>query len=181
MTALELSVGAITVVFGSTGSGKTDVVRRRWLEVGKNAAYQPQRTHLFRGLLGANLGLGLTAEQCGLAGHYARRLGLGTVLAEPESVATEDVRGRLTLARTLARPEQLVILDEPLAPVETGWRSEVIALVREALSPRTGLVATGDPDLALQLADRLAIVEAGRVVQHGDVGDVVRSDRWPDG
>lgn len=183
MSDIELDVvdGVTTVVVGPPHSGKTDLIRGRWIDVERNAAYQPQQPYLFRGLIGTNLGLGLTAEQCGLAGQYARRLGLESLLAEPAVAATDDERARLTLARTLARPEALVLLDEPLGSISSEWRATGIQVVRDALAPRTGLIATVDTQLALVLADRLAIVSAGRVATQGPVATVVESESWPIG
>lgn len=178
---LEVVDGVTTVVVGPPGSGKTDLIRSRWIEIERNAAYQPQRPHLFRGLMGTNLGLGLSAEQCGLAGQYARRLGLESLLAEPSLAATDDERSRLTLARTLARPEALVILDEPLGSIAPQWRTSVISVIRDALTGRTALIATADADLAATVADRLAIVTGGSVATQGLVADVVESEWWPIG
>lgn len=168
----ELVHGVTTVVFGPNGAGKTTLLRSIVAELDV-VAYQPQQPYLFRGLLGTNLGLGLTDEQSGLAGQLARRFGLGDTLSKPASVASGGERARLSLARTLARPEEVVLLDEPLAAVDLAERPAIAAAIRESLLGRTGVIVTHELEQVVSLGDRLAIMIDGTVVQQGPVGDVM--------
>ncbi len=168
----ELVHGVTTVVFGPNGAGKTTLLRSIVAELDV-VAYQPQQPYLFRGLLGTNLGLGLTDEQSGLAGQLARRFGLGDTLSKPASVASGGERARLSLARTLARPEEVVLLDEPLAAVDLAERPAIAAAIRESLLGRTGVIVTHELEQVVSLGDRLAIMIEGTVVQQGPVGDVM--------
>ncbi|MEO1059139.1 MAG: ABC transporter ATP-binding protein [Actinomycetota bacterium] len=83
---------------------------------------------------------------------------------------------RVAIARALAVEPQLLVLDEPLAALDVEVRAE---LRRElaALIAETGVAAlliTHDPTEAFLLADRIVVVEAGRVTQRGDV-DAIRT------
>lgn len=171
-SGFELVRGMTTVVFGPNGAGKTTLLRDLVAEVGE-VAYQPQQPYLFRGLLGTNLGLGLSDEQTGLAGQYARQFGLGDILAEPAFVASGGERARLSLARTLARPEDVVLLDEPLAAVDLAERPAIAAAIRQALNGRTGVIVTHELEQVVSLGDRLAIMIDGDVVQQGTVAEVM--------
>ena len=77
---------------------------------------------------------------------------------------------RVALARALAVDPPLLLLDEPLAALDARTRLETRAHLHRHLSDHRGatLLVTHDPLDALVLADRLVIIEDGRVVQEGD-------------
>lgn len=178
MTAsgFELVTGVTTVVFGPNGAGKTTLLRELVAELGA-IAYLPQQPYLFRGLAGTNLGLGLTDEECGLAGQYARRFGLGELLSQPARVASGGERARLGLARTLATSDDIVLLDEPLAAVDLVERPAIAATIRQALRGRTAVIVTHELEQVVTLGDRLAIMIDGHVVQQGTVETVMAHPR----
>jgi putrescine transport system ATP-binding protein len=79
-------------------------------------------------------------------------------------------RQRVALARALARSPQVLLLDEPLGALDRALREETQGELR-ALQRRLGtgfVVVTHDPAEALALADRIGVMEAGRLVQIGD-------------
>jgi len=76
---------------------------------------------------------------------------------------------RVALARALAPRPRILLLDEPLAALDRKLREETQAEL-VALQRRLGLtfmVVTHDQDEALAMADRLAVMQAGRIVQVG--------------
>ena len=76
---------------------------------------------------------------------------------------------RVALARALATEPRLLLLDEPLAALDAGTRLRVRTELRRHLATFAGarLLVTHDPLDAVVLADRLVILEAGRVTQTG--------------
>jgi molybdate transport system ATP-binding protein len=80
------------------------------------------------------------------------------------------------LARALAGHPALLLLDEPLSALDAGTRLDVQAELRRHLAEFTGpcLLVTHDPLEALVLADRLVVIEDGRVVQDGSPAQVSR-------
>jgi molybdate transport system ATP-binding protein len=86
---------------------------------------------------------------------------------------------RVALARALATDPQLLLLDEPLAALDAGTRLQVRAELDRHLREFDGhtLIVTHDPLDAMVLADRLVILEHGRVVQQGAPTDVARHPR----
>lgn len=83
-------------------------------------------------------------------------------------------RQRVALARALAPRPRLLLLDEPMAALDKKLREETQAELA-ALQRRLGLtfvIVTHDQDEAMALADRLAIMEAGRLVQVGPPAEV---------
>lgn len=86
---------------------------------------------------------------------------------------------RVALARALAIEPRALLLDEPLAALDAGTRSEVRRELREHLAGFDGptLMVTHDPVDAFALADRVAILEAGRITQNGTLADVTRRPR----
>ena len=82
----------------------------------------------------------------------------------------------MALARALAGEPALLLLDEPLSALDARTRLDVQAELRRHLSDFTGpcLLVTHDPLEALVLADRLLVLEDGRIVQEGTPAQVAR-------
>ena len=76
-------------------------------------------------------------------------------------------------ARPGHRPQAL-LLDEPLAAVDASGRLELRRALREHLATFTGvrLIVTHDPLEAASLAERVVVLEDGRVTQDGSFGEV---------
>jgi molybdate transport system ATP-binding protein len=76
---------------------------------------------------------------------------------------------RVALARALAAEPALLLLDEPMSAVDASARLELRQLLRRHLGAFAGprLVVTHDPVDAFVLGDRIAVLEAGRIVQIG--------------
>ena len=86
---------------------------------------------------------------------------------------------RVALGRALAVEPALLLLDEPLAALDAGARAAVRADLRRHLVafPGPALLVTHDPLEAMTLADRLVVLERGRVVQSGPPAEVARRPR----
>lgn len=80
---------------------------------------------------------------------------------------------RVAVARALAAEPRVVLLDEPLVALDAVTASEIRAMLRERLAGVTTIAVTHDAVDAAALADRLLIVERGRVSQAGPVREVL--------
>jgi iron(III) transport system ATP-binding protein len=91
-------------------------------------------------------------------------------------------RQRVALARALAPEPEVVLLDEPFSSLDATLRAdlrrEVELILRDAEA--TALLVTHDQEEALSLADRLAVMREGRIVQVGAPEDVYGrpASRW---
>ena len=81
---------------------------------------------------------------------------------------------RVALARALAPAPRVMLLDEPFANVDVTLRRALREDARQALraSGAIAVVVTHDPDEALELADRIAILGDGRILQAGTPAEV---------
>ncbi len=86
---------------------------------------------------------------------------------------------RAALARALATNPRLLLLDEPLAALDAGTRSGVRRDLRRHLASFDGMriLVTHDPVDAYALADRVAILDSGRIVQVGTLAEVTAHPR----
>lgn len=174
---LSVEAGGRLVVFGPNGAGKTTMLRvlAGVLPGGPPmaAAYQPQHSHLFRGSAGWNLGLGLDPEQTAWARTLADRFGLDPdVYLDPARSLSGGERQRLSLARTLARPEPWVLLDEPLAALDVADRMSVASALVGSLNGKGAIIVTHDREEAAVLGERVAVMVDGAVIQEGPVAEV---------
>jgi molybdate transport system ATP-binding protein len=122
-----------------------------------------------------NVAFGLRAR--GLAGAEARRraavwlerVGLaGDTGSRPRALSGGQAQ-RVALARAMVSDPRLLLLDEPLAALDAASRTEVRRDLRRHLASFDGtrLLVTHDPLEAVALADRLVVLEGGRVTQTG--------------
>ena len=89
-------------------------------------------------------------------------------------------RQRVAIARALVARPRLVFLDEPTSALDVSVQASIVELLQtlRAERPETSYVlVTHDLPLARQLADRVAILDQGRVVEMGAVDDVFRNPR----
>jgi len=114
------------------------------------------------------------AEARRLALGWLERVGLaGRAGARPRALSGGQAQ-RVALARALATEPRLLLLDEPLAALDAGARVEVRRELRRHLASFEGvrLLVTHDPLEAMTLADRLVVLEGGRVTQSGSPAEV---------
>jgi molybdate transport system ATP-binding protein len=84
---------------------------------------------------------------------------------------------RVAIARAVAADPAVLLLDEPTSALDVGAQAEVRAVLAGVLAGRSALLVTHDPLEAITLADRLVVLERGRVVEQGRVDAVLRRPR----
>jgi iron complex transport system ATP-binding protein len=103
------------------------------------------------------------------------RLDLGSLAKRRLDALSGGERQRVVLARTVAQDAPVLLLDEPTTALDIGRQQEVLELIGELRAERglTVLGAMHDLTLAGQYADRLALLDGGRVVARGTAHDVL--------
>ena len=132
-----------------------------------------------------NVAFGLRArgmrhrEARAAAGVWLERLGLGSCSSSLPSALSGGQAQRVALARALATQPRVLLLDEPLAALDASTRVAVRSELRRHLQSFDGMrvLVTHDPVDAHALADRVVVLEAGRVVQEGALSEVAASPR----
>ncbi len=84
---------------------------------------------------------------------------------------------RVALARALAADPLLLMLDEPMAALDVAVTPAVRQVLRTVLAERSALLVTHDVLDALLLADRVVVLEDGRVVEEGPTSEVLSRPR----
>jgi peptide/nickel transport system ATP-binding protein len=86
---------------------------------------------------------------------------------------------KVLLAMAMANDPELLILDEPLSSLDAAARVQVGELLKEIDKHGTKLVATHDLDTASKLADRIAVLYGGKIIEVGPTRDVLSRPRHP--
>jgi molybdopterin-binding protein len=114
-------------------------------------------------------GKGMTAsEKITRVETIAGQLSISALLPRYPSTLSGGELQRVALARTLIQEPRVLLLDEPLASLDTRLKSELRALLRTI--HRTGqtiIHVTHDYEEALSLGTRIAVIDQGRIVQEG--------------
>ncbi|HVM39222.1 MAG TPA: ABC transporter ATP-binding protein [Acidimicrobiia bacterium] len=198
---LDIHEGELLALLGPSGCGKTTFLRLiagferpdagsivlAGREVAGPAAFVPperrrigvvfQDYALFPHLtVAGNVGYGV-AERSRRAERTAEVLALVGLEGAGDRLPHELSGGqqqRVALARALAPEPEIVLLDEPFSNLDAALRVRVRNEVREILrrAGATAVFVTHDQEEALSLADRVAVMRAGRVLQTGTPGDV---------
>jgi ABC-type dipeptide/oligopeptide/nickel transport system ATPase component len=87
------------------------------------------------------------------------------------------MRQRVMIAAALACQPSLIIADEPTTALDVTIQAEILSLLRE-LRSASGvalLLITHDFGVIAELADRVAVMSRGRVVEHGSVRQILRA------
>jgi molybdate transport system ATP-binding protein len=114
--------------------------------------------------------------------HEAARRWLGEVGAEelagrrPGRLSGGQAQ-RVAVARALAAEPRLLLLDEPMAALDVAVAPALRQTLRRVLDGRTVVLVTHDVLDALLLADRVVVLEEGRVVESGPTAEVLARPR----
>jgi len=134
-----------------------------------------------------NLAFGLEARRVPPREREARvsrmleRVGLAGAERRYPGELSGGQRQRVAIARALVLEPRAVLLDEPLANVDVDLSREMLSLLRGLFRERgtTAVYVTHDLREASALAERFAVLEAGRVVQQGRLEELRRSPATP--
>lgn len=205
----QVGSGEILCLLGSSGSGKSTILRIvagietqdsgrvLWNEVDMSIVPVHQRRFglmfqdyaLFPHLnVWENVAFGLRMQRYArdvIKDRVADALARVNMSAFAQRHVTDLSGGeqqRIALARALAGEPQLLMLDEPLAALDRNLRVELQGELRDALhaSGIPAIYVTHDQDEALFMADRLALLHNGSVVQDGAPDEIFRqpANRW---
>ena len=186
---LELGNGEFVALLGRSGSGKTTLLRTlaglddptgQDVQVPRARAVVFQEARLLPWKrVWRNVALGLRgAEVRERAQAALREVGLGHRLdAWPLTLSGGEAQ-RVALARALVREPRLLLLDEPFASLDALTRlkmHELVLALWRAHRPAV-LMVTHDVDEAIALADRILVLDHGRIVAQERI-DVARGER----
>jgi thiamine transport system ATP-binding protein len=201
--SFDLPAGEVLAVLGPSGCGKSTLLRAvagierpvtgRVAADGEDLDGVPvhrrgfalmfQDGQLFPHLsVGGNVGYPLRLRRVGRRERAARVAELLELVGVPGYAERDPAtlsggeRQRVALARALAVRPRLLLLDEPLSSLDRDLRERLAADLRRIVDAAgtTALLVTHDHDEAFAVADRMALLRAGRLVQEGTVSEVWR-------
>jgi iron(III) transport system ATP-binding protein len=193
---LEAQAGSLTAVLGLSGCGKTTLLRviagferatrgsvslaGQTLDDGRTyvaperrgVGYVPQEGALFPHLnVHENVGFGLSRRERrgGAVPDLLELVGIAALAQRLPHELSGGEQQRVALARALARRPQALLLDEPFSSLDASLRIRVREEVHVLLRAQgvTTVLVTHDQEEALSLADVVAVLRDGRIVQQG--------------
>lgn len=202
--ALRVESGEVVALLGPNGAGKTTLLRAlaglEQIEGGRIslggrvladpvaavdvAVPERQIGVVFQDYLlfprmsvAANVAFGRGASAG--AEHWMERLGLASLADRRPAELSGGEAQRVALARALAIHPAALLLDEPLAALDVESRHRIRTELGRHLAgmEMPVLVVTHDPLDAALLADRLLILEGGRITHSGTMADIARRPR----
>lgn len=111
------------------------------------------------------------------AGRWLAELGLEELAERRPAQLSGGQAQRVAIARALAADPRLLLLDEPMAALDIDVASALREQLRRFLTGRTAIIVTHDVLDALTLADRLAVLEDGRVIEQGPTRELLTRPR----
>jgi molybdate transport system ATP-binding protein len=119
------------------------------------------------------------AEARRRAAAWLERVGLADRAGARPQTLSGGQQQRVALGRALVTEPRLLLLDEPLAALDVGTRTELRRELRAELTefPGARVIVTHELLDAVALADRIVVLENGRVAQQGAVADVAAQPR----
>jgi thiamine transport system ATP-binding protein len=198
---LDVPTGSVVAVLGPSGCGKSTLLRAvAGLEVpasgtvsydGRDLAGTPthkrgfalmfQDGQLFEHLdVAANIAYPLRLRHRSRAVQRERvaelldLVGLEGYAARSPGTLSGGERQRVALARALAVDPRLLLLDEPLSALDRGLRERLAGELHDILraAGATVMLVTHDQEEAFAVADRMAVMRDGRIVQSGTLDEV---------
>jgi molybdopterin-binding protein len=205
---IEVRHGEVVAILGPNGAGKSTLFRMlallerpdhgrvfldgRPASPGDTASIRRlgtvfQRPYLFAGSVGWNVGWGLRQRRVPARDRQRQvrealdATGLAAIADADVATLSGGERQRVALARAVATRPEILLLDEPTASLDITlkreFRQDLDRLVRNSAS--AAILITHDPTDAFGLADRIAIMEAGSIVQKGTPEDLFVSPATP--
>jgi molybdate transport system ATP-binding protein len=113
------------------------------------------------------------------ADDWLTRTGADAVAERRPAELSGGQAQRVAIARALAAEPRLTLLDEPLASLDVGVAAELRLTLAEVLADRTAVLVTHDVLDAYLLADRVAVLHEGTVVEQGPTREVLARPRHP--
>lgn len=198
---LEVRRGEVLVILGPNGAGKSTLlrvlvglesprsgrvlldgrpVRRDDPELRRAAAAVLQRPYLWRGTVKQNVEYGLRVRRLTGVEREARvrdalaALGIAELRNAPVETLSGGEAQRVALARALAVRPDILCLDEPTADLDVTVRRRLLEDLERILrhSAPAIVLVTHDPGEAFALADRVVVLEEGRIVQAGTPAEI---------
>lgn len=108
-----------------------------------------------------------------LADEWLTRLGVGELASRRPGTLSGGQAQRVALARTLASGPDALLLDEPTSALDVQVAAGLRRLLAESLAGRTTILVSHDVLDIVALADEIAVLEAGRVVERGPARQVL--------
>ena len=81
-------------------------------------------------------------------------------------------RQRISIARAAAPHPDMLLADEPVSALDVSLRAQVLSLISDTVNTNTLIFITHDLAVVREICPRLAVMQAGRIVEHGNTEEI---------
>ncbi len=187
-TLLQLLMRLYDVDAGSIRIDGIDLRHLRSTDLRALMTLAPQEPFLFAGTVRENITFGSTlvsdaqlarvTAQAALAETVAELpKGLDTVVGEKGVILSGGQKQRVALARALLNPTPVMLFDDPVSQVDTRTAARIVDGLRAMAGQQTVVIASHRLS-ALRHADRIVVMESGRIVASGTHDQLMAADGY---
>ena len=198
---LDVAVGSVFALLGPNGAGKTTAIQiLTTLIPADGGEVEVGGFDVFRQADAVRHQIGVTGQVSAVDGQFTgeenlrlmadllhlgrvegrrrvsellERFDLADAAGKPAATYSGGMRRRLDLAMTLVGEPRIIFLDEPTTGLDPRSRRETWAIVRELVAGGTTvLLTTQHLEEAEALADRIGVLDRGRLIAHGTAGEL---------
>ncbi len=203
--SFTIEAGEVVGLLGPNGAGKSTAMRlitgylapdrgeitvdgipviERAVEAQRRIGYLPENNPLYREMLVSEL-LELSADLKGVPRNergaaydfVVDAVGLEDVFYRPIGQLSKGYRQRVGIATALVHQPSILILDEPTEGLDPGQRGDIRSLITRLAQDRTIIMSTHVMQEVQAVASRVMIINRGKLVADGSVGEVTRAAR----
>ena len=170
---LTAEQGQVVAILGSSGSGKTTMLRcLNFLEIPEEGYIKVGDVDIDAQIMDRK-----SAEEYGM--QLLRNVGLETKRDVYPSKLSGGQQQRVSIARALAVKPRVILFDEPTSALDPELVAEVLNTIRAIAETHTTtmLIVTHEMNFAKEVADKIVFMEQGRIMEEGTPEQIFRSPK----
>lgn len=112
-----------------------------------------------------------------MLGEYHRKLQIGNIKNQKAQKTSGGQMQRVAMASALSTRPEILLLDEPFSNLDYSLKNNIMDMLQTEWKPRGMILVAHEPSDILQLADRILIMQNGKIIQKGKPKEVYQNPK----